>query len=361
MIQFGNYQYLAYIATVSAVTLLAYLLFLLWKRRAVAMLARGVGGRSLVRGSRAAAAVKHVLTVLCIIMFAVTALRPRWGEITREAHNEGSDVLIALDVSPSMLARDVGSSRLSRAKDAVRWIVESLHGDRVGLILFSGDAFLQCPLTNDYGAFMMFLDAASPDSIRLRGTDIGGALREAHRVFTEKRLTSRILVLITDGEDHEGTAEEAARLFNEMDVAVYTVGVGSSGGEVIPLEGEEEGGGGYQRDREGKMVRTARDASFLKRIAARTRGSYIDISEGFSGLRFILEIIGDQEKNRYGSRIVREPRERYQVFALILLLLLALEVMMPERGSVPAPGRTHVGGDMMVDNSRPRWRLARKK
>lgn len=359
MIQFGNYQYLAYIATVAAVTLLVYLLYLLWKRRAVALLARGIEGRNLVRGSRTAAAVKHVLTVLCILLFAVTALRPRWGEITREAHNEGSDVLIALDVSPSMLARDVGASRLSRAKDAIRWIVESLHGDRVGLILFSGDAFLQCPLTNDYGAFMMFLDAASPDSIRLRGTDIGGALREAHRVFTEKRLTSRILVLITDGEDHEGSAEEAARLFNEMDVAVYTVGVGRSGGEVIPLEGE--GAGGYQRDREGKMVRTARDASFLKRIAARTRGAYIDISDGFSGLRFILEIIGDQEKNRYGSRIVREPRERYQVFAIILLLLLALEVMIPERGKAPAPGRTRPSGDMMVDNSPFRWRLARKK
>ncbi len=206
---------------------------------------------------------------------------------------------------------------------------------------------------------MMFLDAASPDSIRLRGTDGGGALGRP-TVFTEKRLTSRILVLITDGEDHGDRRGGGAPLQRDGRRRLHR-GRRPFGRCACTLEGEEEGAGEQKRDREGKMVRTARDASFLKRIAARTRGAYIDISDGFSGLRFIMEIIGDQEKNRYGSRIVREPRERYQVFTLVLLLLLALEVMIPERGSAPAPGRTSAGGDMMVDNSRPRWRLARKK
>ncbi len=331
MFHFGNYHYLAYITIVAAVTLALYLLYLVWKRRAVGILTRGVPAANLIRGSKTAAGIKHVLTALCIVLFAITALRPQWGEIAREAHNEGSDVLIALDVSPSMLARDVGTNRLARAKDAIRWIVESLRGDRVGLILFSGDAFLQCPLTNDYGAFMMFLDSATPDSIRLRGTDIGGAMREARRVFKDRRLTSRILVLITDGEDHEGTAEAAAEEFRKMDVAVYAVGVGRPGGEVIPMQGDGEAPEGYYRDGSGKLVKSAKDSSFLKKIAALTRGAYIDISDGFSGLHFILEIIGDQERNRYGSRIVMEPREQYQAFALLLLLLLGLELMIPER------------------------------
>ena len=331
MFQFGNYTYLIYIVSVSAVTLALFLFYLMWKRRAVSLLNRGVARGYLIRGSETIVRIKQVLVILSIILCALVVLRPQWGEQVREVHSEGSDVLIAMDVSPSMLAQDVKPSRLQRARDAVRWIVESLRGDRVGLILFSGDAFLQCPLTNDYGAFMMFLDAASPDSIYLKGTDIGMALRQAYRVFKNKRLTSRILVLITDGEDHEGTAEEAAGLFRDMDVAIYTVGIGRTGGEVIPSAGDANTADSYYRDNSGKLVKSMKDASFLKRIAGLTRGVYIDISDSLSGLHYVLDVIADQQKNRYGSRIIKEPREQYQIFAFILLLLLSIELMLPER------------------------------
>jgi Ca-activated chloride channel homolog len=331
MFQFGNFKYLVYIATVSGAVLALFVAYLFWKRRAIIMLRRGVAREYLIRGSETMARVRQGLVALAIVLCALVLLRPQWGEVAREVNNEGSDVLIALDVSPSMLARDVSPSRLERAKDAVRWIVESLQGDRVGLILFSGDAFLQCPLTNDYGAFMMFLDAASPDSIYLKGTDIGAALREAHRVFKTKRLTSRILVLITDGEDHEGTAAEAAAEFKEMDVSIYTAGIGRTSGEVIPATGDESATDNYYRDSSGKLVRTRKDVSSLKKIAGVTGGSYIDISDSLSGLKFILEIIGDQHKNKYGTRIIKEPREQYQIFVFILLLALAVELLLPER------------------------------
>ncbi len=338
MFHFGNYSYLVYIISISAVALGLFAFYIAWKRRAVRIMSRGVARRYLIRGSGRIAAAREALIALSIVLFAFVALRPQWGELVREVNNEGSDVLIALDVSPSMLAQDVQPSRLQRSRDAVRFIVESLQGDRVGLILFSGDAFLQCPLTNDYGAFMMFLDAASPDSINLKGTDIGMALKEAYRVFTTKRLTSRILVLITDGEDHEGTAEEAARLFRDMDVAIYTVGIGRSGGEVIPTPGSESSPDSYYRDDSGGLVKTKKDVSFLKRIAGLTRGSYIDISDSFFGLRFINEIITDQHRNKYGSRIIKEPREQYQIFAFILLVILAIELMLPERRSTGQTG-----------------------
>jgi len=331
MFHFGNYPYLVYIVSVSAVVLGLFAFYIVWKRRAIALMSRGVARNYLIRGSGTIAIVKQVLIILSIILFALVLLRPQWGEQVREVNNEGSDVLIALDVSPSMLAQDVKPSRLQRSKDAIRLIVESLRGDRIGLILFSGDAFLQCPLTNDYGAFMMFLDSASPDSINLKGTDIGMALKQAYRVFQKKRLTSRLLVLITDGEDHEGTAEEAAKLFRDMDVSIYTIGIGRTGGEVIPTQGNDPSPDSYYRDDSGRLVKTKKDVSFLKRIAGATRGAYIDISDSFSGLKFINEIVDDQHRNKYGSRIIREPREQYQVFAFILLLLISLELMLPER------------------------------
>jgi Ca-activated chloride channel family protein len=331
MMQFGNYPYLIYITSISAVVLGLFAFYIVWKRRAIELMSRGVARNYLIRGSGTIAIVKQVLVFLSIILFAVVMLRPQWGEQVREVNNEGSDVLIAFDVSPSMLAQDVKPSRLQRSKDAIRLIVESLRGDRIGLILFSGDAFLQCPLTNDYGAFMMFLDSASPDSINLKGTDIGMALKQAYRVFQKKRLTSRLLVLITDGEDHEGTAEEAAKLFRDMDVSIYTIGIGRTGGEVIPTQGNDPSPDSYYRDDSGRLVKTKKDVSFLKRIAGATRGAYIDISDSFSGLKFINEIVDDQHRNKYGSRIIREPREQYQVFAFILLLLIFLELMLPER------------------------------
>ncbi len=323
---FGNFKHILYIALSASTVLVFFAAYCIWKRRTLRIMAPG-----LILGSRKIALAREILVMISIALFALTALRPQWGELMREAKSEGTDVLIALDVSPSMLARDVDPSRLDRAKSAIKWIVESLNGDRVGLILFSGDAFLQCPLTNDYGAFMMFLDAAGPDAIRLRGTDIGRALGEAARVFNKKRLTSRMLVVITDGEDHEGNALDAAQAFREMDVSVYAVGVGGESGEVVPLGKGEADQGNYQRDAGGSLVKTRKNPGLLKKVAGLTHGTYIDISRDLSGLKFILEIIDEQQKNQYKTRIVRERKERYQFFALALILLLAAELMLPER------------------------------
>jgi Ca-activated chloride channel family protein len=286
----------------------------------------------LIRGSEKISRAREIIIIVSILISALVLLRPQYGDKLREVKSEGSDVMVALDVSPSMLAEDVGVSRLQRSKDAIRWIVDSLEGDRIGLILFSGDAFLQCPLTNDYGAFIMFLNSAGPDSINLKGTDIGRALEEAYRVFQKKRLTSKVLVLITDGEDHEGTYERAVAKFRDIDVSVYTVGVGKRSGEVIPVSEEDsDTDENYYRDGSGSLVKTKKNPGLLKQIAGKTRGGYIDISSSFSGLKFILDIIEDQQKNRYGSRIIKEPKEYFQVFAFLLVILLSVELILPER------------------------------
>jgi Ca-activated chloride channel family protein len=335
MIALGNYAYIVYVALITAVVLVLYGLYCFWRRRALSALLKEGGVRAaLVRGSAGTALARQVLIASGIVLFGLVFLRPQWGEEVREVNSEGSDVLIALDVSNSMLARDVEPSRLQRARDAVRWIAESLQGDRIGLVLFAGDAFLQCPLTNDIAAFMMFLDAAHPSAIRLQGTDIGRALAEARRVFETRRLTSRLLVLITDGEDHEGSAEDEAARFRDLNVSVYTVGVGRDSGEPIPAGDDPSTGESYHRDSSGNLVRSSKNAGLLKKLAAMTGGAYIDITRTFSDLRFVLEIIDDQQKNKYGSRVVKEKKDRFQIFALILAIILSLELMLPERAMI---------------------------
>ncbi|PKL39803.1 MAG: hypothetical protein CVV44_06160 [Spirochaetae bacterium HGW-Spirochaetae-1] len=332
MITFGNMAYVIYIALVAFLVLVVYGLYLFWKRRAMGILTgRGRAAAGFVRGSKVISRIKTGIIITSVLLCVILLLRPQWGEKIREVNSEGSDVLIALDVSRSMTARDVKPSRLDRAKDAVKWIVGSLKGDRVGLIVFAGDAFLQCPLTNDTGAFMMFLDAAGPESIRLQGTDMGRMFREAYRVFQKKRLTSKILVVITDGEDNEGAVIPAMKAFKELGVSVYTVGVGRAEGEYIPGESSEGSGEVYLRDTEGKLIRSSKNADLLKQLAGATGGAYLDITGGFSDLRFILEIIEDQQRNAYGSRIIKERKERFAIVAALLLALLSVELMLPER------------------------------
>ncbi|MCU0848561.1 MAG: VWA domain-containing protein [Spirochaetes bacterium] len=327
---FGNYKYMIYIAALSGLTLSLFLLYVLWKRRMLSAIFRG-GQIRIVQGSRTVSAAREAIIAVSVLLSAFLLLRPQWGSVPREVKSEGSDVLIALDVSPSMLAGDVNPSRLDRARDAVKWLAMSLGGDRMGLILFSGDAFLQCPLTNDIGAFMMFLDGASPDSIGLRGTDIGKALREAARVFTKKRLTTKVLVVITDGEDNEGTALDAIPAFRDLGVSVYTVGIGRDDGDFIPSGEGQSGTKGFIRDSSGNLVRTKKNSSLLKKLAVSTGGNYIDITGDLSGMGSILDIISDQRKNEYGTRIVNERIERFQIFAVVLFLLLSFEMLMAER------------------------------
>ena len=329
---FGSYKYILYIGLISIIVLVLHILYYFWRRSTVSRLFKSYGVReSILLRKGKILGVKEILISISIILCSVCLMLPQWGEIAREVKNEGSDVLIALDVSNSMLARDIKPSRLQRAKDAIKWIVSSLKGDRVGLILFAGDAFLQCPLTNDLGAFMLFLESAEPGSISKQGTDIGKVLQEGYRVFKEKRLTSRIFVLISDGEDHQGWAGQAIEAFRELEVSVYTIGVGKEGGDFIPTDGDESTEDNYYRDKDGKLIRTKINPGLLKSLAGKTMGSYININDNFSGLKFILEIISDQQKNLYGTRIIKQKKEQYQVFVAILIILLSIELILPER------------------------------
>ncbi len=329
---FGNYAYTAYVVLFCLIALVLYLGYLLWKVRVLRrLIPRGDVREGLVRRRGFLVRLKEAALILAVLLFGVALLRPQWGEKMREVRKEGVDIMVALDVSRSMLARDVKPSRLSRAKDAVRFLAESARGDRMGLVLFAGDAFLQCPLTADLGAFQMFLAAAGPDSVHLQGTDLSRAFETAYRVFQKRRNTSRVLVMITDGEDHEGNVESAVRRFRELEVAVYTLGIGRENPELIPADGKDDSADIFLRDRSGGLVKTRRNTDLLKRISRETGGEYADITDSLSGVSGIVRMLSEQTKNEYGSRIVKERQERYQIFVLALILLLAAELFLPER------------------------------
>lgn len=329
MIVFGNNQYAAYILIPALLVIIFLTGYAFWRRRAVsALIGKGYRKSGLLRGNYRFIFLKEILTVLAVITASLVLLRPMWGEVVKDVEYEGTDVVVALDVSRSMKAGDVNPDRLSKGKEAVRRIAESLQGDRIGLIVFAGEAFLMCPLTSDIASFMMFLDAADTDSIRVQGTNIPAVLKEGERVFTRKRLTSKMLVIITDGENHESGVDEALKFYRDNGISVFTLAVGG-GGDYIPLY-RDASSGTLMRDRQGNLVKSIPDRDLLGRISSDTGGELVDISSGYSGLRHVVNEISKQEKENFGQGIVREKMDRTWIFVLLLVLVLSAELMTGE-------------------------------
>ena len=332
MVSFANYKFLLYIVLSCLLVVLLFFLYNFWKTKIINSFFETKGlKKDLVFRSPKILKLKFWLIIVSLFLSGFVLLRPQWGEKIREIHNEGSDVLIALDVSKSMLAQDIKPNRLERAKAAIKWIAETLKGDRLGLILFAGDSFLQCPLTSDISALMMFLEVAGPSSVKLQGTDIGKMLKEAYRVFKKKSITSKILVVLTDGEDHEGVVEEGIKTFKQLDVSVYTIGLGREKGDYIPASKDTQTSEIYYRDNEGKLIRTQKNEDLLKKLAQETGGEYIDLTKNFSGIKSLIQVIEKQKKSDFGSKIIKEKKEQFQIFAFLLLFFLSLELLLPER------------------------------
>jgi len=328
---FGNFENILLIAPAASALIMLIILYGIWRRWSV----KKVFGKTRYREMRNPfILIKEILLVVGVIIFAFIMLRPQWGITHREVNREGSDILIILDVSRSMLAKDIKPSRLEKAKSAVRLISGSLQGDRAGIVLFAGNAFLQCPLTSDMGAFEMFLDNASPESIRLQGTDVGKALNMAAEVFDKKRITTKIALLITDGEDHEKNVEDAIAKLKESGVKVFTASVGTNEGEIIPMDNDDNTADIYLRDSDGKIVRTKPDAGLLKMIAESTDAEYFDINGGFSGIYKILDVVKNSQKSHFGTQMISEPEEKYYIFALILSVILLLELFVGKKNKI---------------------------
>lgn len=255
---------------------------------------------------------------------------PMWGFRWEEVHREGIDLLVAIDTSRSMLATDVKPTRMARAKLAVRDLVGELHGDRIGLLAFAGRAFLQCPLTLDYGSLAQSLDAIDVGIIPKGGTALAEAIDTALAAFEGREGKHQAIILITDGEDHEGKVTDAAARASERGVKIFTVGLGTTEGELIPNES-----GGFVKDRSGQVVKSRLDEETLKRIAVDTGGVYLHATGASLALGDLYrDYIGTMEKREVASTLERRYDQRYQVPLALGLLLLVLEPLVGERRRV---------------------------
>jgi Ca-activated chloride channel family protein len=242
----------------------------------------------------------------------------------------GLDVVIAVDVSLSMYAEDIKPNRMARSKQEISKFVDRLAGDRVALVAFAGDAYLQCPLTSDYAAFRIFLDVLEPDLIEVPGTDLARALEVSLSAFDQRDRKYRVVVLLTDGEDHSGRTEKAAKEMADQGVIVYTVGIGSLTGVPIPIK-EKSGAVSYKKDRNGQIVTTRLDAQLLQRIALATDGGFYHARPSQFELAQVLEAINAMEKRELESEQFTRYEERFQIPLAIAVLFLALELFVSDR------------------------------
>lgn len=271
--------------------------------------------------------VRTVLFCLAFACFAVGLARPLLGAKLAERETKGAEIMVCLDVSNSMLAQDYSPDRLSRAKLAISRLTDKLQGDRIGLIIFAGSSFVQLPITADYVSAKMFLNSISTESVPVQGTAIGEAILTVAKSFSLQSEKSRAIIVITDGENHEDDAVDAAKQVAELGIKVYTIGVGSLQGQPIPRNGD------LMKDKDGNIVVTRLDEVTLQQVAAAGNGAYVHAGNEEFGLNPIIDEIRRLEDEKFQSVVFEDFDEQYMYFFGAALLLLVIEMLIGERRS----------------------------
>ena len=264
---------------------------------------------------------------LAFFFFVLGLARPQVGAILKEHKTRGAEVMIVLDVSNSMLAEDYSPNRLERAKLAVSRMVDKLRDDRIGLVVFAGNSFVQLPITTDYVSAKMFLSSISTESVPIQGTALGDAISTAVRSFSAQSDKSRAIIVITDGENHEDDPVAAATQAAELGIRVFTIGVGSPEGKMIPFDGD------YLRDKDGNPVVTRLDETVLQEIASAGKGVYVRAGNSEFGLNPIIDEIDRMDDEEYNSVVFEEYDELYMYFMGVALLIFVIEMLIGDRRS----------------------------
>lgn len=271
--------------------------------------------------------VKFWIVLITLGLIIVMISRPQFGSKMETVKRGGVEVVIALDISNSMLAQDVIPSRLDKSKKLVSRMVDEFTNDKIGLIVFAGDAFTQLPITSDYISAKMFLESISPALISSQGTNIGGAIRLAIRSFTPQEGVGRAIVVITDGENHEGGAIEAAKEAAEKGIKVYVLGVGSPEGSPIPIRGSND----FRKNKDGNVIVTRLNEEMCQEIAKAGNGGYIRVDNSNSVQRALQKEIEKLAKADVESTIYTEFDEQFQVIAWVIFFLLLIEMLILEK------------------------------
>lgn len=310
---------------------LAAALFLIagWRKKA---LMRRLGDESLILRLMPTFAagrrwVKRALFLSALALVVAALAQPHFRKKETLVEKTGIDIMIAVDVSNSMLAKDIAPSRLEKAKLELSGLIDKLKGDRIGIVAFAGEAFIQCPLTIDRGAVKLFLSTVSPNLVTLQGTSLSSAIRTAAQAFPVSEKGHKAVILLTDGEDLEGEAVEAAKKAHEEGVRIFPIGIGTPEGRTIP----DESGQGIKRDRQGNPVISKLNEDLLKEIARVSDGTYFRSSRGELETDALAREIGKISQKDMGKELSIEYEENYQWFLALAFFVLLLELALSER------------------------------
>lgn len=333
LFRFEHTIYLWAMLAVIPLMLLVFIFIQRWKNKRLKQFAnKTVIKRLMPNVSFKLPVVKFVLLSLAFVFLLLGLANLQYGTTMEEAKKEGVDLMIALDVSNSMLAEDLSPNRLERAKRAIYQLIEKLQNDRLGIIVFAGESFVQLPITTDYSSAKLFLETIGTDIVPTQGTAIGSAIDLAMESFDFETTTSKAIIVITDGENHEDDAVQAAQNAVELDVSVHTIGMGSEQGAPLPIY---KGGKqvGFRTDNSGNSVVSKLDETMLKQIATAGNGTYVRATNANAGLGIIMNEIGKMEKKEFDSKVFKNYESRFQIFLIIALVLLLVEFFISTRRS----------------------------
>lgn len=310
------------------IPILVLVRFIVWQKRKHNL--RKFGDPSLLKEMMPDVSKYRPTIKFCLLLSAITILifmiaRPQVGSKISHEKREGIEVLIALDISNSMLAQDVIPSRLEKSKLLIEDLVDHFTNDKVGLVVFAGDAFVQLPITNDYVSAKMFLQNINPSLITTQGTDLARAISLSQSCFTQREHIGRAIIVITDGEDHEGGALEAAREAYKKGINVFILGVGTSKGAPIP-----DGNGGYLKDNSGQIVLSALNEQMCQQVAKAGNGVYIHVDNTSDVQEKLNKELSKLQSGISETVVYSEYNEQFQIFGIILLLLLIVETILLE-------------------------------
>lgn len=313
----------AYLWLLWSIPVLAIIRFVCYKLRRKKLLRFGemsLVNRLMPNVSKIRPSVKFWLSVAALALMIVMLARPQMGSKISHEERNGIETIIAMDISNSMLAEDVVPSRLQKSKMLVENLVDHFTNDKIGLVVFAGDAFVQLPITTDYVSAKMFLQDINPSLIQTQGTDIARAISLSMNSFTQQKGLGKAIILITDGEDHEGGALEAAKEAKKKGINVFILGVGSGNGAPIPL-----GNGDYMRDNAGNTVMTALNEQMCRDVAKAGSGTYIHVDNTSDAQEKLNDELSRLQKGETDNVVYSEYNEQFQAFALLALILLIIE------------------------------------
>lgn len=328
MLRYENSEYL-FLMLIIPIIIILFVMAIRWRKRAIDKFGEShMVFKLMPMASFTKLRLKFILFSFSIAFIIIGLANPQIGSKMEEVKREGVDLMIAIDLSNSMLAEDLQPNRLMRAKQSISRLIDRLDGDRIGLVVFAGDAYVQLPITTDYSAAKLFLSTINTDIIPTQGTAIGKAIELSINSFDVSNDQNKAIIIITDGENHEDDAIQKAKDAEDMGIFVHTIGMGSAEGGPIPIKNRYGSITSYQKDNSDNTVITKLNEEMLKEIAASGGGSYIRANSTQSSLNALFKEINKMEKKEIGSKVFTDYKDRFQWFLGIAIVLLLIESLL---------------------------------